>query len=123
MHTFNGDDSSVQVICDERSHLMGEVPPQMSLAEACFWFSVNNLLTIGFGGLVCHPSPHLIHSLDLNEKGRWVDSGVLQKQKSVVCCRGIELCCIRRALIVLPFIKFINRASSFHMLKLSPPSL
>jgi hypothetical protein len=41
-----------QVICEERHHLMGEIPDHMSLAEACFWFSVNNLLTIGYGAIV-----------------------------------------------------------------------
>ncbi len=40
------------MICEERHHLLGEIPTHMSLAEACFWFSVNNLLTIGYGAVV-----------------------------------------------------------------------
>ena len=38
--------------CDEIPHLVGDLPRNMSLAEACFWFSVSNVVTIGFGQVV-----------------------------------------------------------------------
>ncbi|KAK9805679.1 hypothetical protein WJX72_011464 [[Myrmecia] bisecta] len=31
---------------------MGDIPPQMSLAEACLWFSITNLTTVGYGSMV-----------------------------------------------------------------------
>jgi inward rectifier potassium channel len=31
---------------------MGDTPAGMAHAEACFWFSSNNLITIGYGNLV-----------------------------------------------------------------------
>lgn len=39
--------------CEEAPHLIGDVPRQLSLLELCFWFSVQNLITIGFGNV--HP--------------------------------------------------------------------
>ncbi|KAK9797007.1 hypothetical protein WJX73_004119 [Symbiochloris irregularis] len=37
--------------CEEFPHLIGDVPRQLSVAELCFWMSVNNLITIGFGNV------------------------------------------------------------------------
>ena len=43
---------SEQAAWPEHEHLLGELPHGMSAREACFWFSTNNLITIGFGNLV-----------------------------------------------------------------------
>lgn len=45
--TYSGSDG------EEAPHLVGDIPRQLSLIELCFWFSVNNLITIGFGNV--HP--------------------------------------------------------------------
>lgn len=80
-----------QVICDDRSHLMGEIPPHMSLAEACFWFSVNNLMTIGFGGLVgtsassrlCFSSPLNVFLMQMHAAADLTHPGKIFRQMQV----------------------------------------
>ena len=38
---------SLQVLSSDNVHLLGDFPDSMSLAEACFWHSMNNVVTIG----------------------------------------------------------------------------
>ena len=41
-----------QVLQSSNVHLLGDFPESMTLAEACFWHSMSNVVTIGNGALV-----------------------------------------------------------------------
>jgi hypothetical protein len=43
---------AVAVCLDQHDHLLGDVPARLSLAETCFWFSITNVVTVGYGNIV-----------------------------------------------------------------------
>ena len=44
-----------QAMCEDGRELLGELPPHLSRAGACWWLSVTNLTTVGYGGIVSGP--------------------------------------------------------------------
>ena len=48
-----------QTLCEDGHALLGEVGPHLSRAGACWWLSVTNLTTVGYGGIVSAPAPLL----------------------------------------------------------------
>lgn len=89
----------------EYDHLLGELPPNMSRSEAYFWYSSNNLITIGFGNLV-------------RRRGPLAQSGLQRcaARDASKCCSNVCTCASKRTKYVLRLISspFCCRAHVHH---------